>query len=198
MALQIKVAALGAPGRTLLLDPRSLLLGEMVWDRKLLPGQPQRTGIGDHEGANHMRGVGRTEATADARSNVPTMGAVARVSQLSHQFREGRCGPPELPPGLPYRSGKPEAGQRRDNQIEGVLGIAPVGPWITERADQVSELDYRGRVAVGDQQRQRVWLGRADVQIVDWLPVYLGDELRNLVESGLLSSPVEAVAPVIG
>ena len=36
------------------------------------------------------------------------------------------------------------------------------------------------------------------MQVVDGLPVDLGDELWNLVESGLLGSPVEAVAPVIG
>ena len=36
------------------------------------------------------------------------------------------------------------------------------------------------------------------MQVVDWLPVDLGNELWNLVESGLLSSPVEVVAPVIG
>ena len=73
-----------------------------------------------------------------------------------------------------------------------------MGPGVTERADQVIELDHRRRIAVGDQQRQRVRLRRADVQVVDWLPVDLGDELWNLVESGLLGSPVEAVAPVIG
>ena len=36
MALQIEIATLGAPGRTLLLDPGSLLLGEVVRDRELL------------------------------------------------------------------------------------------------------------------------------------------------------------------
>ncbi len=73
-----------------------------------------------------------------------------------------------------------------------------MGSGVTQRADQLIELDHRRRVAVRDQQRQCVRLRRTDVKIVDRLPVDLGDELRNLVESSLLSSPVEAVAPVIG
>ena len=110
MTLQVEVAPLGAPGRTFLLDPCSLLLGEMVWNRELLPRQAQRTRIGDHKGANHMRGVGGTKPTTDAGANVPTMGAISRVAQPCHQVRERRCGPPELPPGLPYRSGNPKPG----------------------------------------------------------------------------------------
>ena len=51
---------------------------------------------------------------------------------------------------------------------------------------------------VTDQQGQRIQLGRAGVQVVDLLPVDLGDELRNLIESGFLCSPVEVLPPVSG
>ena len=142
-----------------------------------------------------MRGVGGTKASTDAGANVP-VGAVSRVAQPCHQVRERRCGPPELPPGLPYQSA--EAGQRWDHEVEGVLGIAPVRPGITQWADQVRELHYRRRVPMGDQQRQRIRFGRADVQVVDRLPVDFGDELRDFVEASLLSPPIEPVAPVVG
>jgi hypothetical protein len=38
----------------------------------------------------------------------------------------------------------------------------------------------------------------ADVQVVNLLPVDLGRELGNLIESGLLSPPIEAMPPVVG
>ena len=49
-----------------------------------------------------------------------------------------------------------------------------------------------------EDQRQRVGLGRADVQEVDRLTVDLGDELRQFVQPRLVGAPVEAVGPVGG
>jgi hypothetical protein len=51
---------------------------------------------------------------------------------------------------------------------------------------------------VGEYQRHRVRLWRADVQEVDVLAVDGGDELRELVELRLLFAPVVAVLPVLG
>ena len=63
----------------------------------------------------------------------------------------------------PSRSAEPawkaEARNRRDHEVKRVARIAAVGPGITERTDQVGELDDRRRVPVVDQQRQRVRLG---------------------------------------
>ena len=72
--------------------------------------------------------------------------------------------------------------------------IAAVGPRIAERPDHVQN-SHRRRIPVTDQQGQRIG-GRAGVQVVDLLPVDLGDELRNLVESGFLCPPVEVLPPV--
>jgi hypothetical protein len=49
---------------------------------------------------------------------------------------------------------------------------------------------------VGADQRQRVGLGRADVDEVHRLAVDRGRELGMRVEPGLLVAPVEARAPV--
>jgi hypothetical protein len=51
---------------------------------------------------------------------------------------------------------------------------------------------------VGQYQRQRVRLGRANVQEVDVLPVDLGGELRVLVQLTLVDAPVVAITPVLG
>ena len=77
-------------------------------------------------------------------------------------------------------------------------GVAAVGARVGQRPDHPQELDRRARPAVGQDQRQRVRLGRADVQEVDVLAVDGRDELRDLVQPGLLGAPVEAVGPVAG
>jgi hypothetical protein len=48
---------------------------------------------------------------------------------------------------------------------------------------------------VGDDQRERVGLRRADVQEVDLLSVDRGEELRVCVDALLLCAPVESLAP---
>jgi hypothetical protein len=65
-------------------------------------------------------------------------------------------------------------------------------------ADHVEELQDRTGPAVGEDQWQRVGVGRPDVQEVHVLAVDLGDVLRVLVDRGLLSAPVELPAPVAG
>ena len=51
---------------------------------------------------------------------------------------------------------------------------------------------------MGHDQRQRVWLGGADMKEVNTLAVDLGRVLRKLVEPGLLLARVVAGAPVLG
>jgi hypothetical protein len=51
---------------------------------------------------------------------------------------------------------------------------------------------------VQEQQRHRAGLGGPDVQEVDVLAVDGGGELRDLVEPGLVRTPVVAGAPVLG
>jgi hypothetical protein len=82
--------------------------------------------------------------------------------------------------------------------MERVTRIAPVAAGIGEWAHDPQELDERARPAVGEDQRDGVRLRRPHVQEMNDLAVDRGDELRQLVERGLLAAPVEAAAPVFG
>src|SRR6476659_2139967 len=126
MALQVQIASLGAPGRTLLLDPRSLLVGEVIRDRKLLPCQSKRARVSDNERADDVCSVGRAEPPAHSGADVPAVGAVSGIAQSSHQF--GECGscPAHLPAWLPDGCREPKAGERRDDEVKRVARIATV------------------------------------------------------------------------
>ena len=58
--------------------------------------------------------------------------------------------------------------------MEGVPGVAAVGDGIGQRREQVEELEHRARPAVGEDQRHRLGLRRAQVDEVDLEPVDLG------------------------
>jgi hypothetical protein len=51
---------------------------------------------------------------------------------------------------------------------------------------------------VGEDQRERLWFRRPDVDEVDVLTVDLGGEVRKLVEFCLVLAPVVTGAPVLG
>ena len=77
VTLKIKVAALSAPGRTLLLHSRSLLVGEVLRNRKLLSRQAQRARVAHNDRANHMFGVGGPKPAGDASTNVTAVSAIS-------------------------------------------------------------------------------------------------------------------------
>ena len=81
--------------------------------------------------------------------------------------------------------------------MESVDWIAAVGAGIGERSDQVQILNDGAWVAVGQDQRQGVRLGRLDVEEVNRLPVDDGGELREGVELRLLRPPIELGSPIV-
>ena len=81
--------------------------------------------------------------------------------------------------------------------MKGVSWIAAISLRVGQRPDDLHEIDNRAWPAVGDNQRQSVRFGGADVQEVDVLPVDLGGELRVGVELGLPGAPVVTVSPVL-
>ena len=62
--------------------------------------------------------------------------------------------------------------------MEGVRCAAAMCRRIGERLDDLQLLDDRTRPAVRDDQRQRIFVLRADVDEVDVQAVDLGDEIR--------------------
>ena len=71
-------------------------------------------------------------------------------------------------------SGEPESGERRDHDVERVIGRTAVGDRVGERTDEPQKIDDRARPAVSEDQRQRVGVRRADVDEVDVDPDDLG------------------------
>ena len=80
--------------------------------------------------------------------------------------------------------------------MERVGRITAVGAGIGQGTDDLQELDHRAGPAVGDDQRERVGLGRAGVDEVHARPVDLGEEVVEGVEHRLGAAPVVLVAPV--
>ena len=80
--------------------------------------------------------------------------------------------------------------------MEGVRGARAVGGRIGQRLDDLELLDRRAGPAVGDDQRQRVLVLRANVDEVDVDAIDLGDEMRQGREARLERAPVVVVRPV--
>jgi hypothetical protein len=73
------------------------------------------------------------------------------------------------------------AGYRRQDQVEGVRGVAAVRRRIGERADGLEQLNDRAGPPVRHDQRQSVLVRRPHVDEVDVHPVDLGRELGQRV-----------------
>ncbi len=93
-------------------------------------------------------------------------------------------------------AGEAEAGQRRTDDMERIGSVAAMGNGIDQRLDHLVELDHRAWPAVGDDQRHRLRVRRADMQVVDGKPIDLGGELTEPIERRLTLAPVVALAPV--
>ena len=148
--------------------------------------------------ADDPAGSHPADERGDEGAHVPALHAVAVVAEPVHQLGQRGGGAAVRPAGLGQRTGESVAGQRRDDQVEGVGGVAAVRGRIGERADQVEELHDRARPAVQEQQRGGVRLGGAQVQEVHAGPVDRGDELGEGVERRLVGPPVVLLGPVVG
>ena len=87
--------------------------------------------------------------------------------------------------------------------MEGVCRVAAVCARVGERADDLVELEYGTRPAVGHDERDGSGLGRADMQEVDVERGAVGAvesrvELGEAVEQQLGAPPVVGGAPVVG
>ena len=99
----------------------------------------------------------------DDRPPVTALGDVSRVSQASDQLRPGSRDVIWVPTRRRGLLREAVAGQGRQYQVERVLGGPAVRGRVGERADDLEHLDHRAGPAVGDDQRQRVLVLRADV-----------------------------------
>ena len=144
-----------------------------------------------------MIGVVPAELGADHRAGVVAHGPVSLVAEPRHQLRP-RSGDALVGPArLAGRAREAEAGKGGDHEVERVGRSRAVRPRVRERFDHVDELDDRARPAVCHDQRERVRLGRTDVEEVDVLAIDRGRELGEPVQPGLPRAPVVAVQPAV-
>ena len=134
----------------------------------------------------------------DARADVAALGDVAGVAETAHQLGPGLCGAGQVPTDLDRLAREPVARQGRQNEMEGVRGVAPVGSRVGQRADRVDQLDHRARPAMDHDQRQRALVRRLDVDEVDVDAIDLGQELRQRIQARLHPPEVVLVQPVTG
>ena len=136
----------------------------------------ERSEIG-HVDADDVLGVDPAKLGGHERARIAALGAVALIAETLHQLSPGAGHPPCVPARPGQRRREPEAWQRRGDDVECIHGVAAVGDPVDQPADEVDEFDDRAWPAVGDDQRQRRGLGRADVQEVHVLPIDVGGEL---------------------
>ena len=179
--------------------------GEALEESVRGAGAEERRQDVDREGAEEVEvdagqpiGGQTCHRVGDAGALVAALGDVAGVAEAAHELSPGLCRAVLIPADLLRLVGEAEAGQRRQDEVERVLGASAVGGRIGERADDVEHLDHRTGPAVRDEQRQRVLVRRLDVDEMDLEPVDLGLELRQRVQPRLDLAPIVLVGPVAG
>ena len=161
------------------------------------PGHVGRDRAG-HVGvdAEQLRRRLRTDHVGDLRTPVAALRDVARVPEAPHQH-DPRVRDVDRVPALRRRlGGEPVAGHRRDHHVERVRRAATVRRRVAERAEDAQHLDDRARPSVRDDHRQRIGVGRPDVEEVDVEAVDLGLELRDGVQPRLEPAEVVVRRPV--
>ena len=103
----------------------------------------------------------------------------AGVAEPLHQRDPGGGDPRRVPARRRRPGGEAVAGDRGDHDVERVRRGPAISGGIGQRPDDLELLDDRARPAVGDDDRQRIFMPRADVDEVDVEPVDLGDEIRQ-------------------
>ena len=82
--------------------------------------------------------------------------------------------------------------------MKGIFGFAAVGYRICQGVNDLVKFDNRARPAVGNNQRQGIFVGTAPVYEMYIYPVDTGRELWPTVEFCFAASPVVFASPVGG
>src|SRR5215208_5384739 len=80
--------------------------------------------------------------------------------------------------------------------MERVRCARAMSRWIGQWLDDLQLLDDRAGPSVQDDERQRIFMLRADVDEVNVQPIDLGDEVRQSLQFRLALAPVVLVVPV--
>ena len=85
----------------------------------------------------------------DGGAHVAALGDVTGVAEAVHQLRPGARDAARVPADLSRLAGEAVAGQRRQHQMERVLGAAAVRGRVCERAYGLEQLDRPSRASRG-------------------------------------------------
>ena len=80
--------------------------------------------------------------------------------------------------------------------MERIACIAAMTDRVRQRPEQVKKFGDRAGIAMGDDQRNSIGLGRADMVEMNMLAINLGLELRIGIEARFGRPPVKFVAPI--
>ena len=184
---------------------------ERVERRAFLLGKSRRRrpAAGEHRG--HIGRYRRRQVDVDAEQScrrlarhragdggapVATLGDVAGVAEALHQLRPGAGDALRIPARASRLAREAVTGHRRNYQVESVRCARAVRGGISQWIDDLQLLDDRAGPAVRDDERQRIFMFRTNMNEMNVEPVDLGDELRQGVEPRLRLSPIVAGAPV--
>ena len=81
-----------------------------------------------------------------------------------------------------------KVGKRWNHQVKCIRSICRIREWL----DDLHLLDDRARPSVADDERQRIFMFRTNVNEMNVEPIDLGDEVRQGFQSLFALTPVEA------
>ena len=141
-------------------------------------------------------GASSAHLLRDQRAPIAALRHVARVAEALHQHGPGAGDAGGVPAGRGRLAGKAVAGHRRDHQMERIRCARAMRRGIGQRIDDLQLLDDRAGPPVRDDERQRIFVFRADVDEMNVQPVDFGHEIRQGVQLRLDLAPVVVVRPI--
>src|SRR5215204_3656462 len=109
-------------------------------DRDLGAEQDERRRVGVRVRADEMFRLGAGEHPGDTSADITTLSAVALIPETIHQLGEGSGDAWHGPSRFAYGHGKPESGDRRRHDVEGVAWVTAVGTGVRQEPDDLHEL----------------------------------------------------------
>src|ERR671913_11597 len=152
--------------------------------RRRAAGRDRRCDVG----SNSTREVGvdadqprwrlYTHQINDLPAPIAALGDVAVVSQALHQLRPGTRDVLRAPAGARRLAGESVARHRRNHHMESVRCARAMCRRICKWIDDLQLLDDRSGPSVTDDERQRIFMFRTNVNEMNVQPIDLGDEVR--------------------
>src|ERR1700722_18786297 len=175
-------------GDSLLIFMLQRLIGDLLLSRKTrwrrLPGKSRLVNLSwkdaRHIGVNaeQLRSRLHTHGFSDNRAPISTLSHKFRVPKTLHQHDPGARDVSGIPPGCSRPARKAVARHRWDHDVECARWASAMGRGIGEWIDDLHLFDDRSRPSVRDNEWQRIFMFRTDVNEMNVQSIDLGNELR--------------------